>query len=72
VVQRTLGHCDVNEATRAGAREATGSTYTWRIEAPVTDLLPLKAGANPAAFAPRADLVGVCTTGDHPPIAWWM
>jgi len=40
----------------------------WRIEAPVTDLLPLKAGANPAAFVPRADLVGVCTIGDHPPI----
>jgi len=35
----------------------------------VTDLLPLKAGANPAAVAPRADLVGVCTIGDHPPIA---
>jgi len=63
----TLGHNDVNDATRAGAREATVSTFTRHIETPVTDLLPLKAGASPAAVAPRADLVGVCTTGDHPP-----
>jgi len=61
-------HNHVNEATRTGVRVATGSTYTWRIERPVTDLLPLKAGANPAAVAPRADLVGVCAAGDRPPI----
>jgi len=60
--QRTpWAHC-------AGAREATGSTCTWRIETPVTDLLPLKAGANPAAVVPHTDQVGVCTAGDHPPI----
>jgi len=57
----------MDEATRAGARKATGSTCTWRIETPETDLLPAKACANPAAVAPPADLVGVCTTGDHPP-----
>jgi len=49
-------------------REAAGSTCTLRIETPVTDLLPLKAGANPAAFAPRADLLGMCTIGNRPPI----
>jgi len=51
----------------APARAATGITYTWRIETPVTDLLPAKAGANSAAFVPRADLVGVCTTADRRP-----
>jgi len=70
-LRRTLGHNDlneairVNEAARAGAREATGSTHTWRIETPVTDQLPMKAGANPAAFGTRADLVGVCATVDR-------